>query len=151
IIEADLTWTPPSANDLAGYVLDRAVGTGPFGTIDRFADPTASAYDDLDPLYTPDQTYQFRISAVSSTGVQSGASNTASIQPLAPLGGLQPPNGAAVTGAPTFSWQPVARAQRYQVLVLSRLPDVSEPTQMPLVWPPAGNLAAAQTTATQLA
>src|SRR5262249_38248953 len=54
IIEAGLAWTPPSANDLAGYIVERAVGSGAFGTIDRFADPTASAYLDLDPLYTPD-------------------------------------------------------------------------------------------------
>lgn len=151
IIEADLAWTPPSANDLAGYVVERAIGSGAFGTIDRFADPTASAYDDLDPAYTADQSYQFRVSAVSSTGLQSAPGNVAAIQPLAPLEGLQPPNGTTVTGAPTFSWQPVARAQRYQVLVLSRPPDSSEPSQMPLVWPPAGNLAAAQTAATQLA
>jgi hypothetical protein len=150
IIEADLTWTPPAANDLAGYVLDRSVNGAAFGTIDRFADPTASAYDDLDPLYTPDQSYQFRISAVSSTAVQSAPSNSAAIQPLAPLVGLQPAAGAAVTGTPTFTWQPVSRAQQYQVLVLSRPPDVSDPSQMPLVWPPAGNLAAARTAATQL-
>ena len=124
IIEAELAWTSPSANDLAGYVLDRAVGNAAFGTIDRFADPTATAYDDLDPLYSPDQTYQFRISAASTSLIQSAASNLASMQPFAPLGGLSPANGALVTGAPAFSWQPVARALLYQVLVLSRPPDV---------------------------
>jgi hypothetical protein len=150
IIEAELSWTPPAATDMAGYVLDRAVGNGSFGTIDRFADPTATAYDDLDPIYTPDQTYKFRISAASTSGVQSPPSNAASIQPFAPLGGLSPTNGAVVMGTPAFSWQPVPRAQQYQVLVLSRLPDVSDTSQMPLVWPPPNNLAAAQTTATQL-
>jgi hypothetical protein len=151
IIEADLDWTPPSANDLAGYLLDRAVGTGAFGTIDQFADPTASAYYDLDPIYTPDQTYQFRLSAASTTGFQSGPSNTASVRPLAPMTGLTPANGAQqVTAPPTFTWQAVSRAQRYQVLVLSRLPDLSDITQMPLVWPPANTLTAAQTASTQL-
>lgn len=150
IIEVELSWTPPSATNLAGYVLDRAVGAGSFGTIDRFADPTAIAYDDLDPLYTPDQIYRFRLSAASTSGVQSQPSNTASAQPLAPLRVLSPGNGAAVTGSPAFSWQPVSRAQLYQVLVLSRLPDLTDPTRMPLVWPPANNLTAAQTAATQL-
>lgn len=151
IIEAELSWTPPSANDLAGYVLDRAVGNGPFGAIDQFADPTATAYDDLDPLYTPDQTYRFQISAVSSSAIQSPPSNSASMEPLSPLAGLSPANGTAASAAPTFSWQPVPRAQRYQLLVLSRLPDVSDTSQMPLVWPPANNQAAAQTASTQLA
>jgi hypothetical protein len=151
IIEAELSWTPPTANDLAGYVLDRAVGNGQFGTIDRFADPTATAYDDLDPIYTPDQTYQFRLSAASTSAIQSPPSNVAALRPFAPLGGLSPANGASVSGAPTFTWQPVPRTQQYQVLVLSRLPDVSDFSQMPLVWPPPNNLAAAQTTATQIA
>lgn len=150
IIEAELSWTPPSANDLAGYVLDRSVGSGPFSTIDRFADPTATAYDDLDPLYSADQTYQFRISAASTSLIQSAASNIAAMQPFAPLGGLSPASGALVTGAPAFSWQPVPRALLYQVLVLSRPPDLSDISRMPLVWPPASNLAAAQTAGTQL-
>jgi carboxypeptidase family protein len=151
IIEAELSWSAPPANDLAGYVLDRAVGNGLFSTIDRFADPTATAYDDLDPTYTPDQTYRFRISAASTSGVQGSPSNVASMEPFAPLGGLSPANGVSVAGTPTFAWQAVPRAQQYQVLVLSRLPDVSDLNQMPLIWPPPNNLAAAQTTATQLA
>jgi hypothetical protein len=150
IIEVTLEWTPPSSTDLAGYVLDRAVEGGSFGAIDRFADPTATAYYDLDPIYTPDQTYQFRISAVSSTGLQGPPSNTTSARPLEPLTTLSPAPGAAVGATPDFTWQGVPRTQRYQVLVLSRPPDLSDTTQMPLVWPPANNLAAAQTSSTQL-
>lgn len=150
IIEVSLDWTAPAANDLAGYVLDRAVGSGSFGSIDRFADPTATAYYDLDPIYTPGQTYQFRISAVSSSGLQSPPSDTAAATPLEPLTVLSPGAGAAVGATPTFAWQGVPRAQRYQVLVLSRPPDLAVTAQMPLVWPSADNLAAAQTSDTQL-
>jgi hypothetical protein len=150
IIELSLSWTPPSATDLAGYVLDRAVGGGSFGTIDRFADPTASAYYDLDPIYTPDQSYQFRLSAVSTTLLQSPPSNTAAARPLAPVAELSPAPGAQTSAAPTFSWPAVPRAQRYQVLVVSRPPELADVDRMPLVWPPADNLGAAQTTSTQL-
>jgi hypothetical protein len=150
IIEVSLSWTAPSATDLAGYVLDRAVGGGSFGTIDRFADPTASAYYDLDPIYTPEETYQFRLSAVSTTLLQSAPSNTVSVRPLAPLGGLTPAPGSQTALAPAFSWSPVPRAQRYQLLVLSRPPELTDVDRMPLVWPPADNLAAAQTGGTQL-
>ncbi len=150
IIEVDLAWTPPAATDLAGYVLDRAIGGGGFGTIDRFADPTATAYYDLDPIYTPEQSYQFQISAASSSGVQGPPSNSAAARPLEPLGGLAPAEGVQVAGTPTFSWQPVSRAQRYQVLVLNRLPDDAAIDRMPLVWPPVSNLAAGQTGSSQL-
>jgi hypothetical protein len=126
------------------------VSGGAFGVIDRFADPTASAYYDLDPLYTPDQIYQFRLSSASTSGFQSGPSNVASARPLAPLESLTPTEGAEVATPPTFTWQPVARAQQYQLLVLSRPPELTDLTQMPLVWPTANNLAAAQTTSTQL-
>jgi carboxypeptidase family protein len=149
-IETSLSWSPPSATDLAGYVLERAIGSGSFETIDRFADPTASAYYDLDPVYTTDQTYRFQLSAVSSNAVQSQPSNTASARPLEPLVGLAPAGGATVSGPPTFSWQAVNRAQRYQVLVLSRPPELTDVDQMPLVWPPAANRAVAQTSSTQL-
>jgi hypothetical protein len=150
IIEVDLTWAAPSATNLAGYVLERAEGAGDFGTIDAFADPTATGYFDLDPIYTPDQTYRFRLSAANTSEAEGPPSDIASAQPLGPLSGLTPASGAAVSGPPTFSWQAVPRALRYQVLVLSRLPDAAEPTRMPLVWPPAGSLGVGQTSSTQL-
>jgi hypothetical protein len=72
------------------------------------------------------------------------------MEPLARVSGLSPVDASLVTGAPTNSWQAVPRAQRYQVLVLSQPPDVSDTVRMPLVWPPANNLAAAQTGTPQL-
>ena len=56
-----------------------------------------------------------------------------------------------MTGAPNFTWQAVARAQRYQVLVLSRLPAESDTAHLPLVWPSANDLTPGQTAGTQLA
>jgi hypothetical protein len=127
LIEVDLFWNPPNSGQLAGYIVQRAVGqNGGFATIDQFADPLANAYFSVRDDYTPNVLYRFRMAAVNSTGVQGDFSNTAQTSPFGKLDAVRPRTSTGdVGGNPSFVWARVTGVSSYQVFIYDEFPDTS--------------------------
>ncbi|MFB6280296.1 MAG: FG-GAP-like repeat-containing protein [Salinibacter sp.] len=96
-----LRWSPSEATDVARYRIYR--DTAP---IDSSADPGSYAPFDstaagdttfVDTEVTPGQTYYYRVTAVDSSGNESGFSEQATARPPLAITGLQPESGAAGT------------------------------------------------------
>jgi FtsP/CotA-like multicopper oxidase with cupredoxin domain len=76
-----LTWTD-NANNETGFIIERAIGAGPFTTLITVAASNGNV-SYTDTTVTAGSTYSYRVAALNSAGV-SGYSNTASVSLAAP-------------------------------------------------------------------
>ena len=79
-----------------------------------------SPWPDTSPKLSPGQNVEYRVSAYNRVGE---GPKSASVQrtPLSPLRGVvlvSPANGSSTSSTPTFSWQSVAGAEAYLIVVL---------------------------------
>ncbi len=145
-VEVDLAFNPPAATNvnLAGYNVYRSTGvlaTNPisenlsmFGH-DSLVDPLANYYVDVTTTsdrmstanfnpYSANTTYNFALSAISTTGSESMLSNVVTLTPLGLLNLNAPAAGATVAGPVTLSWTPVANATKYYVFLYTQYPTI---------------------------
>ena len=162
-IEMDLAFNPPTATNtnLGFYNVYRTTGALPVGGVtesnsnfhDSLFDPLASYFTDVtatsDKLstdypgsnfYTGGTTYNFAMSSVSTTKIESAISTPAvTITPLGPLTLNAPLVNSAVTSPVTLSWTPVTGATHYFVYVYTQFPGVgSQPLNSSQTGLPAG-------------
>ena len=113
-----LTWTD-NANNETGFIIERAIGAGPFTTLITVAASNGNV-SYTDTTVTAGNTYSYRVAALNSAGM-SGYSNTASVSlagpPIAPVSvtatAQATKNGKNATV--TLTWTNVANETGYTI------------------------------------
>lgn len=153
-VEVDVAFTPPAATDtnLAGYNVYRTTGplaTNPISEMntigyDSFRDPLANYYTDLTATsdnnlsyYKSDTAYNFALSSISTTNLESALSpQPYTITPLGPLTLSVPAANATVTSPVTLTWNAVTGATKYYAYIYTQYPSIDttpiNSTQTPL-------------------
>jgi len=138
-IEVDLTWDKINSDDLLGYGIYRAKGSGSsFGdyqNVGYLNDPLAEIYEDMDPNLAESSKYTYAITALGNdfdgTGRgESDFSNTFWVRPLGDQTLLAP----TPTVFPTFRWNETIGADEYAILVYADYPDFDETPLNDAVW-----------------
>ncbi len=149
IVEADLFWDYVNINNLFGYEVAQATNLSPpnFVSIALVRDPLADRFSDVDLGLTPDVTYYYSVARLdtinfpngNTSAGESAPGDTVAIDPLGPIRLTAPQSGSVTVAAPTFSWTAVNRADKYQVLVYDRFPDLQSDTDtvngVQPIWP----------------
>lgn len=75
---ARVTWDAGTEDDLAGYLVQRAAGTGSFVTV---TDTPLTESSFVDPALTPGTSYRYRVSAVDTSGNESPKTAEVAVTP----------------------------------------------------------------------
>jgi len=141
IIEINVLWDGSQwtdiNNNVAGYAIYRHAFSPPTVSdtdqIDFVRDPDLSVYSDTSSALSVGSEYFYGVTAISTSyldandqfnpAAESRMSGTSSVRPIGQLKLSSPAAGATVrTSTPVFSWQPLAGAVEYQLLVYDDYP-----------------------------
>ncbi len=123
LIEVDLSWALPSAQDVVGYYIGRSEqqGTG-FALIEDLLNPHAGLWIDYDARLSPGRSYFYRVTTTTSRDERSDPSATATARPLGQMTSVSPA-GTIDTNRPTFTWEALDDASVYGVQLFGQFPD----------------------------
>ncbi len=123
-IEADLFFDNNQPDSVSGFRIYNSVGNAQLTAYDFLQDPLADVYNDLDPAYVPGQQDNFAVSAVNTTGGESGISPASTVTPLDGQTLVGPQNGQTVGSPVVVAWNHVNGADNYSVFVYPQFPNV---------------------------
>lgn len=123
-IEADVFFDNAQPDSVSGFRVYSSEGNGQLTAYDFLQDPLANVYTDLDPAYVPNQQYNFAVSAVSTTGGESGLSPASSVVPLDGQTLQGPQNGQTAQNPVSVAWNRANGADNYSVFVYPQFPGV---------------------------
>ncbi len=143
LIEADLFWDyDPTLTNVYGYDIEQATnvtaGSSNFLSIATLRDSLADRFSDLDFSLTPDLSYYYSVHRLDTVNFPAGGTGAMAVSPPSPIIGIlplkpisqtSPVSGASVNSNNfSFSWTPVSRATKYQILVFNEFPDLQSDT-----------------------
>ena len=165
LIEADLFWDyDPTLSNVYGYDIEQATnisqGSSNFLSIATLRDSLADRFSDLDFGLTPNQRFYYTVHRLDTINFPAGGTGATAVSdpspiigivPLDPIAQVSPASGTGVnSGNFAFSWTPVSRATKYQVLVFNEFPDLQSETDtqngVRVIWSGASNTVSAPTT-----
>lgn len=126
IIEMDVSFSNTNQPDsLAGFTIYNTALSSSLAPYDFLQDPLANFYSDLDPIYNPNQVYNFAVSATNTQGTESALSSTVTIAPLGLLRLTQPQPDDVLSNPVTIAWSSVYAATGYAVFVYDQFPTIN--------------------------